>query len=279
MTTRSRANLLGSYLRARRELVTPEQAGLRSHGVRRTPGLRREEVALLAGISADYYLRLERGRDTRPSVQVLESIARVLRLDDVHVAYLMSIACEAPRAVRRPVAEVPEATVKLMEALGQPAFVEDRFYDIRAANGLARALSPGLVAGANQLRDLLLSPAAQAQHPDWREIAVCWVACLRQAVGPDVDDPQVVALVDELSASARFRQLWARHDVRVQDSGSVRVVHREVGELRLNRDRLAISGAPDLHLVVLHPDAGSADAERLAGVLADPRLSGALAGV
>src|SRR6187402_1327025 len=91
-------NALGEFLRARRELVTPQQAGIRTYGVRRVPGLRREEVAMLAGISADYYLRLERGRDRNPSGQVLESLARVLRLDDDHVAHLRTLVSEAPRA-------------------------------------------------------------------------------------------------------------------------------------------------------------------------------------
>lgn len=274
--------LIGSFLRARREAVTPRDVGLPSHGTRRTPGLRREEVAMLAGISADYYLRLERGKDARPSVQVLESLARVLRLDDVARAYLMAIACEAPRPVRRPAEPIPPSVLALLESIGQPAFVEDRFFDVRASNALARAVSPRLVEGANQLRDLFLDPAEQARHPDWRTITECWVACLRQVAGPDLDDPQLVALLADLERSDRFRELWARHDVKVQDSGRVRIVHPALGDLSLLRDRLAVSGTHDLHVVVLHPEPGSVDLLRLeaeaAGGLADPRLDGALAG-
>src|SRR5690349_13490922 len=139
-------NALGAFLRARRELVTPEQAGIPESGVRRVPGLRREEVALLAGISADYYLRLERGRDRNPSVSVLESIARVLQLDEEHFAHLLTLVAEVPRRHRRrPRPQTPPSgALKLLESLVQPAFIEDRYFDILASNSLARALSPGL---------------------------------------------------------------------------------------------------------------------------------------
>src|SRR5512146_552035 len=137
---------LGAFLRARRELVTPEQAGLPNGGVRRVPGLRREEVAMLAGISADYYLRLERGRDRNPSVQVLESIARVLELDDDHFAHLLTLVTDAPRRRKRRPRKptVPAGALKLLDSLPQPAFIEDRYFDILASNRAARALSPGL---------------------------------------------------------------------------------------------------------------------------------------
>ncbi|GAB1509653.1 helix-turn-helix transcriptional regulator [Actinophytocola sp. KF-1] len=258
-------NALGAFLRARRELVTPRQAGIPDVGVRRTPGLRREEVAMLAGISADYYLRLERGRDRNPSAQVLESIARVLQLDDDHVAHLRSLVAEAPRQRRPRDVTPPPGALKLLDALVQPAFIEDRYFDILASNSLARALSPALAAGGNQLRDMFLDPAEQALHPDWRDVTECLVANLRQAAGNDVDDPRFVELTSELShASARFRQLWARHEVRGQRGGPLRLNHPQVGALTLNRERLAISGADDLMLVVYHPDPGSTDADKLA---------------
>lgn len=259
------ANVLGTYLRARRELVTPRQAGIPESGVRRVPGLRREEVAMLAGISADYYLRLERGRDRNPSPQVLESIARVLRLDDDHVAHLRTLVGEAPRQ-RGPREEVPPpGALNLVHSLAQPAFVEGRYFDILASNSLAVAISPRLAEGGNQLRDMFLDPAEQALHPEWENVTECFVANLRQAVGNDHDDPRFVELTGELSqASPRFRQLWARHEVRGQRGGTIRLDHPTVGELTLNRDRLAISGTRDLMLVVYHPDAGSRDADKLA---------------
>ncbi|RPF19922.1 helix-turn-helix domain-containing protein [Myceligenerans xiligouense] len=262
-----RTNALGSYLRARRGLVTPEQAGLPDAGVRRVPGLRREEVAMLAGISADYYLRLERGRDRNPSVQVLESLARVLRLDDDHFAHLLTLVADAPRRPRRrPPEETPPAgALKLLDSLVQPAFIEGRYFDVLASNALARALDPRLVAGGNQLRDLFLDPSEQALHPEWRNVAECFVANLRQAAGNDVDDPRLVALINELSrVSPYFRRLWARHEVRGQRGTPLRIDHPRLGELTLNRERLSIGGAEDLMLVVYHPDAGSGDAAKLA---------------
>jgi transcriptional regulator with XRE-family HTH domain len=251
-------NPLGAFLRARRELVTPAQAGIADIGVRRTPGLRREEVAVLAGISADYYLRLERGRDRHPSLQVLESIARVLQLDDDHFAHLMTLVAEVPRHRRpRPRRQTPPAgALKLLDSLAQPAFIEDRYFDVLAANAMATALSPVQAVGGNQLRDLFL---------DWEQVTECFVANLRQAVGTDVDDPRFIELTGELClASPRFRQLWARHEVRGQRGTPILFDHPRVGQLTLNRERLAIDGATDLHLVVYHADAGSSDAAKLA---------------
>jgi transcriptional regulator with XRE-family HTH domain len=261
------ANALGEYLRARRELVRPQQAGIPDSGVRRVPGLRREEVAMLAGISADYYLRLERGRDRNPSVQVLESIARVLQLDEDHFAHLLTLVADGPRRrKRRPRKEIPPpGALKLLDSLSQPAFIEGRYFDILASNRAARALSPGLDAGGNQLRDMFLNPAEQALHPEWEAVTECFIANLRQAVGNDIDDPRFIELTGELSlASPRFRQLWARHEVRGQRGTPIRINHPQVGEMTLNRERLAISGAEGLMLVVYHPDAGSSDADKLA---------------
>jgi hypothetical protein len=155
--------------------------------------------------------------------------------------------------------------VKLLHSLVQPAFIEDRYFDILAVNRMATALSPGLAAGGNQLRDLFLDPAEQALHPEWENVTECFVANLRQAVGTDVDDPRFIELTGELSlASPRFRQLWARHEVRGQRGTPLRLDHPQVGEMTLNRERLTINGAEDLMLVVYHPDAGSGDAEKLA---------------
>jgi transcriptional regulator with XRE-family HTH domain len=262
-----RPNHLGEYLRARRELVTPEQARLTDLGGRRVPGLRREEVAMLAGISVDYYLRLERGRDRNPSVQVLESLARVLQLDDEHLTYLLSLGAEKPRRTRRtPRPEtVPAGTAALLPTLPYPAFVEGRRFDILAANAMATALSPRLSTGSNQLLDVFLDPAEQSLHLDWDGTTECYVASLRKAVGTDTDDQRFIELVGELSlASPRFRALWNRHDVAEQRGGPVPFDHPQVGEVRLRRERLAISGTDGLTLVIYHAEAGSSDAEKLA---------------
>jgi transcriptional regulator with XRE-family HTH domain len=261
-----KSNVLGEFLSARRALVTPQQAGIHDLGVRRVPGLRREEVAMLAGISADYYLRLERGRDRRPSAQVLESIARVLQLDDEHLAYLLSLVADVPRK-RRPRSRketVPPGALKLLGSLAQPAFIEGRYFDILAVNELATALSPGLVVGRNQLRDFFLDPAEQVHYPDWESMTECFIANLRQAVGTDIDDPRFIELTGELSlASATFRKLWARHEIRGQRGTPIRLNHPQVGELILNRERLSIDGSGGLQLVVYHPDADSSNADKL----------------
>lgn len=259
-------NALGAFLRARRELVTPEQANIPEYGARRVPGLRREEVAMLAGISADYYLRLERGRDRNPSLQVLESIARVLHLDDAHFSHLLTLVAEVPRQrTRRPRKQTPPpGALKLLDSLVQPAFIENRYFDVVASNPLARAVDPRLTVGGNQLRDMFLDPAEQSLYPEWANATECLVANLRQAVGSDIDDPRFIELTGELTLSSpRFRQLWARHEVRGQSGGVMRFDHPQVGELALNRERMSIAGTHELMLVVFHPNAGSGDAEKL----------------
>ncbi|MET9362879.1 helix-turn-helix transcriptional regulator [Streptomyces sp. NPDC006632] len=256
------ANRLGDYLRARRELISPAQAGIPPGGNRRVPGLRREEVALLAGISPDYYLRLERGRDTHPSPQVLESLARVLRLDDVERTYLLGLSAARPRAPRRKRPEhVPARVHQLLAHLRIPAFVEGRTFDVLASNPMAVALSPRLRPGENRLRSLFLDPEEQAFHQDWPEAAAGFVAALRTTIGDDTDNPRFVELVGELALSSqRFRTLWARHDVRTLDGGTTTVHHPVVGELRLHRDKLPID---DVILVVYYPDKDSDSDEKL----------------
>ncbi|MFD4668196.1 helix-turn-helix transcriptional regulator [Lentzea sp. NPDC058450] len=258
-------NLLGEFLRARRELVTPEQAGIPVHGVRRVPGLRREEVAMLAGISADYYLRLERGRDRHPSIQVLESLADVLRLDDDTREHLLGLAADKPRRRRRARREVvPTGTAKLLAMLPFPAFVEGRYLDVLAANPLATALSPRLTAGANRLRDVFLDPEEQEMFPDWEMAAAYLIAGFRQAAGTATDDPRFIELVGELTlASPLFQRLWARHDVRPRMSATVRFLHPQLGELTLNREKYLVSGTEGIMLVVYHPDAGTEASDKL----------------
>jgi transcriptional regulator with XRE-family HTH domain len=261
------SNALGEFLRAHREQITPEDVGLgKGVGVRRVPGLRREEVAMLAGISADYYLRLEQGRDRHPSRQVLESLARVLQLDEDTTAYLIGLAEARPvRRRRRRKETVPPGTVKFLAALSLPAFVEGRYLDVLAANPLAAAISPRLVAGANRLRDVFLDPAERALFPDWDLATRGLVAGFRQSVGTETDDPRFIELVGELSlASPRFRELWARHDVANRRGATVRFDHPLVGELVLNREKLLLSEAPGLVLAVYHPDPGTDAADKLA---------------
>ncbi|HTX80607.1 MAG TPA: helix-turn-helix domain-containing protein, partial [Streptosporangiaceae bacterium] len=187
-----RANLLGSYLRARRALVTPEQVGLPASASRRVPGLRREEVAMLAGISADYYLRLERGSDRNPSSQVLESLARVLRLDELEQEYLLGLATSRPRRQRRRKPErVPARLHQLLASVQIPAFVEGRAFDVLASNRLAVALSPRLQPGYNRLRSLLLDPEEEAFQQDWTRSTEGFIAAFRKSIGDDIDNPAI----------------------------------------------------------------------------------------
>jgi transcriptional regulator with XRE-family HTH domain len=253
--------LLGDFLRARREVTTPEQVGLRDVGSRRTPGLRREEVAMLAGVSTDYYVRLEQGRERRPSDQVLGALARVLRLDADATDYLYELA--RPRSwPRRPVSEreqVSPGLLRLMRSWSYtPAFVNGRWLDVLARNPLAGVLHEGLEYADNLLRLTFLNSGAREFYPDWEQVAHNRVAQLRAAAGADLDDPDLASLVEELSLkSADFRQLWARHDV----SGVTREVrylhHRKVGVLELTCEMFGVASAPGQHLAIFHAEPGS----------------------
>ncbi|WP_380171885.1 helix-turn-helix domain-containing protein [Kineococcus sp. DHX-1] len=270
-------NPLGEFLRARRELIDPTDVGVRVTGVRRTPGLRREEVATLAGISADYYLRLEQGRDRNPSRQVLQAVARVLQLDAAGTDHLLSLATPGgagPR--RRPRDTVPLGTRQLLEALDLPAFVEDRTFEVLAANRLATALWPSLHVGQNRLRAVFLDEREGTMVLDPEQARAGMVAAFRASVGAGTDDPRVARLVGELSlASPEFARLWARHDVRDLAGGTARLQHPEVGLLELRREKLAVGGTDGQLLVVHHAERGSASAQALAllGSLALSRMS------
>jgi transcriptional regulator with XRE-family HTH domain len=260
------SNPLGEYLRARRELVNPADAGLRVTGVRRTPGLRREEVATLAGISADYYLRLEQGRDRNPSPQVLDALARVFGLDATATAYLRSLSTARPSPARRPRREVvPTGIRQLLDVLGLPAFVENRMFDVLAANRLATALSPAIRPGANRLRSIFLDEAEQDLNPDWQHAVGGMVASFRSSIGAAADDPRVAQLVGELSlASEEFRTLWARHDVKPLSGAPTRLQHPLVGPLELRREKLPIGDTDGQLLVIYHAEPGSETARSLA---------------
>src|ERR1035441_9167880 len=272
--------MLGDYLRARRELVHPDTVGLPAGGMRRVAGLRREEVAMLAGISSDYYLRLEQGRDRNPSTGVLEALARVLRLDQAATDYLLSLAAPRPRhRRRRPKGEtVPASIRQLLDVLGLPGFVEGRYFDVLAANGLARALSPNPQEGQNRLHAVFLDPAEQALYPDWDQATARMVAGFRESVGTDADDPGFVQLVGELSLSSeRFRQLWARHDVQTREGMPTLIRHPQVGDLTVSREKLAIGGTDGQLLVIYHAQPGTSSAEKLGllGSLASPAAAAA----
>jgi transcriptional regulator with XRE-family HTH domain len=262
----SGSNVLGEYLRARRELVDPADVGLTVAGVRRTPGLRREEVATLAGVSADYYLRLEQGRDRNPSRQVLEALARVLGLDPSATQYLLGLSGERTGGRRPPRREVvPTGIGQLLDSLGLPAFVENRMFDVLAANRLAGALSPSIRPGVNRLRTVFLDEAERDLHPDWEQVTASLVAAFRASIGTDVDDPRIQRLVGELSlASERFARLWVRHDVRALTGSPIRMRHPQVGMLELRGEKLPIADSGGQLLMIYHAEPGSESARSLA---------------
>jgi transcriptional regulator with XRE-family HTH domain len=272
-------NALGEYLRARRELVSPESAGIPHIGRRRVPGLRRDELSLLAGVSTDYYVRLEQGRDRNPSPQVLDALARALQLDEEARAHLHALAGPERRAHRsgqRP--ERVPSSIRLLIAgwHDTPAYVQGRRLDVLAANPLAMALSPQFTPGVNLLRAAFLDPAVRTLYGDqWQSLAHNTIAGLRALIGPEVDDP-LNELVGELSVrSDHFRSLWARHDIRARISGGTRhMYHPQVGELELHYENLQISGTDGQALIIYHADPGSHTEQALA-VLATLAAEGA----
>lgn len=260
------SNLLGEYLRARREQISPSEVGLKPLGMRRVAGLRREEVALLAGISANYYLRLEQGRDRHPSEQVLTSLARALHLDAPATAHLLALGRPHPSNADHPhAANLPASIAQLVQSLNLPAWVQDKYFDVVASNAVARVLSPTLHSGRNRLLSMFLDPAERALFGDSPEVLAHAVASFRASVAADADDPRTTDLVGELSQKdAYFRELWGDQTVvdRV-NRPPVRLIHPVVGELTLTRDNLAVDGTDSLRLLVYHAAPGSPDRAKL----------------
>ncbi|WP_432840739.1 helix-turn-helix domain-containing protein [Dactylosporangium sp. CA-092794] len=247
---------LKEFLRSRRARLRPEEFGIAdTAGGRRVPGLRREELARLAGVSVDYYVRLEQGRSLNPSAAVLDAIARALRLDDAERAHLFDLA-RPPAVPRRPPRRpqrVSTATYQLLETLDQavsPALVLGRRMDVLASNHTARALIADFNAlparRRNYARFVFLDDAARDLHPDWASVAADTVAALRLDAGRHADDPELSALVGELSVhSAEFRRWWADHEVLARTSGTKLYRHPLVGELTLTYQALKPPEDPD----------------------------------
>ncbi|MEV0094742.1 helix-turn-helix transcriptional regulator [Streptomyces sp. NPDC050738] len=262
---------LGDFLRSRRARIQPDDVGLPVHGRRRVPGLRREEVAQLAGVSVDYYIRLEQGRGPSVSDAVLDAIARVLRLDDTERGYLREVA--RPRRTSAPVRQrVRPGLQLLLDTIDKaPAFIFGRRMDVLAWNALGDAMSGYSrtePAERNVMRQVFLSPEACELYPEWEAVAAETVAYLRLDAGRHPDDKQLASLVGELSLkSEHFRRLWADHLVKEKTYGVKRVLHPVVGELSLPYESLTVHGDQDQVLVVYTPEPGSPTAERI-GLLA-----------
>ena len=253
------SNRLGEFLRARRELLEPDAAGVQSYGRRRVPGLRREELAALAGVSPQYYARLEQGRDHNPSPDVVHALARALQLDEESVTYLRRLADPTPRSRRRGRRAEPvrPGLRRLVESwTDQAAVVIGRHRDVLAANRLAVLVNPGFTPGRNLLRDVFLDPAAREIYPDWAAVARGAVSGVRSTA--DVDDPRLAELVGELSLkSADFRDLWARHDVHARTDGTKLYCSPSVGPIELAYETLTVTGTVGQSLFLFGPEPGS----------------------
>lgn len=272
-------NDLGEFLRARRDLVSPDVAGLVSHTVRRVKGLRREEVALLAGVSTDYYMRLEQGRERHPSEQVLDALARALRLDEAAAAHLFRLALPAPQtAASVPAPEVSPQLAQLMDHFVEvPACVVSPALDFLATNPVARQLYCGFAAIDNLQRMIFLDPAAREFYLDWDHAAQGAVGNLRALSAPFPDDPRVTEVIGQMSRhSPAFASLWARYEVRPRTSEEKRLWHPQVGELRLHYQAFTVTEAPGQQLFVYsaRPGSPSDDALRLLRSLAADQAVG-----
>ncbi len=264
------------FLSSRRARITPERAGLAAYGGnRRVKGLRREEVALLAGVSVDYYVRMERGSLTGASDGVLDALASALQLDEAERDHLFHLARQSrapsgPRR-RRPAVTVRPALQQMLDAIADaPAWICNGRYDVLAMNRLARALYSPMLADtrrpANTARFVYLDPeAASTFFVDYDRIACDVAAKLRMEAGRNPHDKNLIALVGELATSSElFRQRWASQDVRLHRSGRKRVHHPVVGQLDLDVESMELPADPGLRLNVYTAPTGTATADGLA---------------
>ncbi len=256
------------FLTSRRGRITPERAGIRTFGSgpRRVPGLRREEVASLAGVSIAYYTKLERGDASGVSDSVLEALSRALQLDDAERTHLFDLV-RAQQPVPRPRRRRTTQTIRpgvqrLLDRIDSPAFVRNGRMDVLAMNKLGEALYSELLANpgrpVNSARFCFLDPRATAFFADWDESADASVAVLRAEAGRSPHDPDLTKLIGELSTqSEEFRVRWARHDVGVHDSGLKRFHHPLVGDLELTYEGMTLAADPDLFVFAFTAEAGS----------------------
>ncbi len=270
-----RARELSEFLKSRRARLRPDDVGAADFGgLRRVPGLRREELALLAGVSVDYYTRLEQGRARNASPAVLDAVARALELDDDERVYLHNLAEPGTSRKRpsRPQRVGPELQQALTALGGVPAYIIGRRLDVLAWNDLACRLVadfPALAATErNMARLVFLDESARDLYPDWETKARDTVANLRYDAGRHPGDPQLAGLVGELSlVSADFRKLWASHTVRAKTRGCKRFHHPQIGELALDYIAMRAPDDPDMTMMIYSAPPGSA-AETDLGLLA-----------
>jgi transcriptional regulator with XRE-family HTH domain len=263
---------IAEFLTTRRAKITPEQAGLPSYGRRRVKGLRREEVASLAGVSVEYYKRLERGNVSGVSELVLEGLARALQLDDAERAHLFDLVRAAnpvmpkrPRPVKHRIRPVVQ---RILDQISAPATVRNARLDYVGANALGRALYAPVFDSreqpANSGRFTFLDPAAADFYPEWERVASELVAHLRSEAGRNPYDRQLSDLVGELSTrSDEFRVRWAAHNVRFHRTGTKRIHHPIVGELHLSYETMELSADDGLSVAIFTAEPGSASQQAL----------------
>lgn len=267
------ARELGDFLRARRARLHPRDVGLEPGGRRKVLGLRREELALLAGLSTDYYQRMEQGREVRPSDDVLDAIAGALGLDEEERRHLFALGrsarSPAPARPDRGPERVPPSTRRLLRVMATPAVVLGRHLDLLDWNPLAEALlgDPADLP-PERLNMLLLmfddTLTGDRNCPDWEQQALEYIGMMRTAVATDPTHPRATKIVGELSIrSEDFRRLWARHDVRESVSGTKTFRTAEVGEIALDWDTYPLPGNPGPVMLVWTAEPGSPDADRL----------------
>lgn len=255
MEATSLGNPLGAFLRARRQQVRPEQQRLVPGGARQVSGLRRDEVAMLAGISTDYYVRLEQGRERHPSRTVTDGLTAALLLDRASSRYLRELATADDAevgGVREP--GRLDAVRPLLGSLTVPAILVDRWLNIRAANALGEMLHEGLEHRENYARMVFLSPGAQEFFVDWSELAHCMVAALRARAGSEVGAGRLERLVGELAvASAVFSTAWAQHEVYAKAVDRKRFRHPLVGALEFHQHVLELPDSDGHQIWAYHP--------------------------
>ncbi|HWC82620.1 MAG TPA: helix-turn-helix transcriptional regulator [Pseudonocardiaceae bacterium] len=260
---------LSEFLRSRRARLSPAEIGVATDGgARRVPGLRRAELARLAGVSVDYYTRLEQGRHLNVSDSVLDAVARALQLDEVERGYLFDLTRQRPKRTRRAARaqRVRPGVLAMLDSLDEhsPAFVLGRGMDVLATNRLARALITDFGAlparERNMARFILLDESARELFPDWTAIAIESVGILRLAAGRYPDDPRLTGLVGELAMkSPEFRRWWSDHHVREKTHGTKRYHHPVVGDLTVSYESITFPDDPDQTMCVYTVPPGSAD--------------------
>jgi transcriptional regulator with XRE-family HTH domain len=258
---------IAEFLTSRRARVTPEQAGLPSYGARRVPGLRREEVASLAGVSAEYYRRLERGQVSGASDLVLDALASALQLDDAERSHLFDLAraaspVAAVRRARPAKRRVRPVVLQILDEITGPAIVSTMYGDLLAANAMGRALYAPMFDSpeqpTNSARFTFLDPAARDFYPEWEQLAGEIVANLRSQAGSNPRDPGLQELIGELSTrSEEFRVRWAAHNVRFHRTGTKTLHHPIVGAIEISYETMLLPADDGLRLAIYTTEPGS----------------------